>query len=89
MTQAAQRLVPDGDPWMFDLLLAAMDGEPDECTELVLAATGGDARKLAQLIGLLLGIAVGFAEKLAGDREQLRTGLRNAAVLHQLDGLTG
>ncbi|MGH3777651.1 MAG: hypothetical protein ACRDRR_18300 [Pseudonocardiaceae bacterium] len=88
MTPAAGRLVPDGDPFLFDLLLAVMDSDSDRAGQLLYARTGRDIRKMSVVCGMLADFTLSIGEMALGSRDDLRRALQHAATLHQLDALS-
>jgi hypothetical protein len=56
---------------------------------LIAARTGRDINKMLHLVSALLDFSLSLGEQVLGNREDLRQALQQAAVLHQLDGITG
>ncbi len=87
MTQPAADDPPDDVVWLIDVMIAKLDGHIDHLAESVLDRTGGDVNELAKLVGMALAISVELGCALAGDPDEFRRRLRDAAVMHQLDGV--
>lgn len=82
------QLWPDGDPWLFDVLVCVLDGDVDRASARVLAQTGNDPEVLGELVGALLRMIVELSLAAAGGNvDVVRQRLREIGVLHTLTGL--
>jgi hypothetical protein len=82
-------LCPEGDPWLFDLLIAALDVDLDHVNALIAERTDHDPARMGELIGVLLAMILAMGEETTGGKDQLRERLRELAVLQALTGITG
>lgn len=76
MTQPVDVLVPPGDPFLFDLLLAVVDGDSDRSGALLYARTGRDIRKMSVVVGMPADMALWMGEQATGSRADLRRALQ-------------
>lgn len=85
MTQPVAHDPPDDVVWLIDLMVAKMDGHIHQLADSVLERTGGDVHELARLVGYALSFSVELGLAPAGDPDEFRRRLREAAIVHQLD----